>query len=634
MDRIISNPLVINHIQAEQCSFGQASDQLEEHLSAYPWLQHYEEGVPVQLEIPNRPLTWLLDKAASHHPNQTAFIYYGTRITYAQFYNLANRFAIGLLRLGVRKGDRVAIALPNIPQFPIAFYGALRAGAVVVPTNPLYTEREMQHQLADSGAKIIVMLDTFYSSVRKIRGQTALEHVVVTNPADFLSPSLRLLYPLQQRWSKNAQLGLTNNDFAQDPTLHSMQPMLVSRTKGGIELFNLPVPTRSEDLAVLQYTGGTTGRSKGAMLTHRNLLTNAMQTWSWFRGMQQAAETTLCVIPFFHAYGLTAVMNVSILGAATMILVPRFKAKDTLNLIYRYHPTLFPGVPTLYIAIMRELLQDPPKDRKERENQVKPSTHPEVGNANRAMLSSFALGRRSYSLRSIKCCMSGSAPLPAKVQEEFETLTHGKLVEGYGMSEASPVTHCNPLNGQCRDGSIGLPLPEVEAAIMNSQTGDLLPVGEIGEIVVKGPNIMQGYWNRPEETEAIFTNGWMRTGDIGRMDADGYFYVIDRAKDMIIASGFNVYPREVEEVLFEHPAVAEAAVTGIIDSYRGETVAAFVVLRPGIESLEQTKQELIAFCKEKLTAYKVPKILQFRDSLPKSTVGKVLRRELRGEPIL
>ena len=551
----------------------------------------------VHLEFPDRPLTWLLDRATSRHPNRVAFIYYGSRITYAQFSNLANRFAIGLQRLGVQKGDHVAIALPNIPQFPIAFYGALKAGAVVVPTNPLYTEREMRHQLVDSGAKVIVMLDTFYSIVRKIRQQTALEHVVVTNPADFLSPSLRLLYPLQERRSKNTQPGLTKNDFAQDSTLHRMQPMLVSRTKGGIELFKLPVPTRSEDLAVLQYTGGTTGLSKGAMLTHRNLLANVMQIWSWVPRLHESAETTLCIVPFFHSYGLTAALNISILGTATMILVPRFKAKSALNLIRRYHPTIFPGIPTLYIAIMREL------------------------------------GRHSDYLQSIKCCISGSAPLPAKVQKEFERLTHGKLVEGYGLSEASPVTHGNPLTDQCRNGSIGLPLPDVEAAIMDSQTGDLLAAEEIGEIVVKGPNIMQGYWNRTEETQAIFTNGWMRTGDIGRMDADGYFYVVDRAKDMIIASGFNVYPREVEEVLFEHPSVMETAVVGIIDSYRGETVAAFIVLKPGIEKSEQTKQELLAFCKEKLAAYKVPKILQFRDSLPRSTVGKVLRRELRGGPI-
>lgn len=580
-----------NHIQAKHSSSGQASDQRDKH--PYPWLQHYEDGVPAHIELPDRSLTWLLDKTANRHPNRVAFIYYGSRITYAQFSNLANRFAIGLQRLGVQKGGRVAIALPNIPQFPIAFFGALRAGAVVVPTNPLYTEREMQHQLADSGAKVIVMLDTFYSAVRKIRQQTVLEHIIVTSPADFLSPSLRLLYPLQEHWSKNTRQALAKSDFAQDPTLHKMQPMLVSRTKGGIELFKLPVPTRSEDLAVLQYTGGTTGLSKGAMLTHRNLLANVIQTWSWVPRLHDGAETTLCVIPFFHSYGLTAAMNLSIFSAATMILVPRFKAKIVLNTIRRYQPTIFPGIPTLYVAIMREL------------------------------------GKHSAYLRSIKYCISGSAPLPAKVQKEFETLTHGKLVEGYGLSEASPVTHANPLTDQCRNGSVGLPLPDVEAAIMDCQTGNLLPVGEIGELVVKGPNIMQGYWNCPQETQAVFINGWMRTGDMGCMDADGYFYVVDRVKDMIIASGFNVYPREVEEVLFEHPAVAEAAVTGVTDSYRGETVAAFVVLKPGIEASEQTRRELLAFCKEKLVAYKVPKILEFRTSLPKSTIGKILRRELR-----
>jgi long-chain acyl-CoA synthetase len=620
----ISDPSIIKDIQAELYSACQLSDQCDKHL--YPWFQHYQTGVPVHLEIPNRPLTWLLDRSASRHPNQTAFIYYGVRITYAQFSNLANRFAIALQRLGVQKGDRIAIALPNIPQFPIAFYGALRAGAVVVPTNPLYTEREMLHQLADSGAKILVILDTFYSVVRKIRQQTALEHIIITNPADFLPPSLRLLYPLQQRWSKSAQPGLTKSDFAQDPTLHMMQPMLVSRTKGSIELFNLPVATRSEDLAVLQYTGGTTGLSKGAMLTHRNLLANAMQTLSWFPEAREAAETTLCIIPFFHSYGLTAAMNLSILDAGTMILVPRFTVKDALKLIQRYHPTIFPGIPTLYIAIMRfaESLHGAEGKRT--------SNASDMNRAKRTvfqMPSALALGRRNYSLQSIRCCMSGSAPLPAKVREQFEALAHGKLVEGYGLSEASPVTHCNPLSDQCRDGSIGLPLPDVEAAIMDSQTGKLLAVGEVGEIVVKGPNIMQGYWNRPEETQAIFTNGWLCTGDVGRMDADGYFYIIDRAKDMVIVSGFNVYPREVEEVLFEHPAIAEAAVVGVPDSYRGETVAAFVVLKPGVEASKQTEQEILAFCRKRLVAYKVPKVLLFRDSLPRSAVGKVLRRELR-----
>nr|HLZ62237.1 AMP-binding protein [Ktedonosporobacter sp.] len=306
----------------------------------------------------------------------------------------------------------------------------------------------------------------------------------------------------------------------------------------------------------------------------------------------QGKEIALCVAPFFHAYGMTVGMNLSILGAATMVLLPRFKAKDVLDTIRHYHPTMMPGIPTMYIALLREA------------------------------------GKHAHYMTSIKYCISGAAPLPSKVQSEFEETTHGKLVEGYGLSEASPVTHCNPLTNQCRNGSIGLPLPGVEAAILHAETGEFLPPGEVGEIMVKGPNIMQGYWQRQQESEAIFFNGWMHTGDVGKMDADGYFYVVERAKDMIIASGFNVYPREVEEVLFQHPSVAEAAVRGVPDEYRGETVAAFVVLKAGIAPSEETRQQILAFCKQELTAYKVPKILEFRASLPKSLVGKVLRREL------
>jgi len=329
------------------------------------------------------------------------------------------------------------------------------------------------------------------------------------------------------------------------------------------------------------------------MLTHRNLLANAMQTRYWTPQAHDAQEVALCVTPFFHSYGLTVGMNLSILAAATMVFLPLFKARDVVKTISRYHPTLMPGIPTMYLAIMREA------------------------------------GKRSEQLSSIKYCISGAAPLPAKVRMDFEAITHGKLVEGYGLSEAGPVTHCNPLNGDIRDGSIGLPLPNVDAAILDQKTRELLPVGEEGEIVVKGPNIMQGYWKRAEETADIFVNGWMRTGDIGKMDEDGYFYILDRAKDMIIASGFNVYPREVEEVLFLHPSVQEAAVVGVPDEYRGETVAAFVVLKPGIEASEATRQDILTYCKQNLTPYKVPKILEFRESLPKSLIGKVLRRELK-----
>jgi long-chain acyl-CoA synthetase len=376
--------------------------------------------------------------------------------------------------------------------------------------------------------------------------------------------------------------------------LLTMNSMLASHAKSGIEVFNLPVPSSGDDLAVLQYTGGTTGLSKGAMLTHRNLLANAMQTRSWVPNAPDAHEITLCVAPFFHSYGLTAGMNLSIRAAATMVLLPQFKAKEVVKAIRRYRPTQLPGIPTMYIAIMREA-------RKNGEQ-----------------------------LRSIKYCISGASALPAQVRIDFEAMTHGKLVEGYGLSEAAPVTHCNPLNGDIRDGSVGLPLPNVDAAIMNPETGELLPVGAEGEIVVKGPNIMKGYWKRQEETEATFKNGWMRTGDLGRMDEEGYFYIMDRAKDLIIASGFNVYPREVEEVLFMHPAVQEAAVIGVPDPYRGETVAAFVVLKPGFEQSDTTRQDILAFCKKELTPYKVPKLLEFRENLPKTLVGKVLRRELRG----
>ncbi len=581
----MSDPSVLPSFQAEQ----HPSSDLSR-----PWVHHYEQGVPAHIDIPDHPLTWILDQTVSRYPAHTAFIYYGTSISYAQFSTLANRFAASLQRLGIQKGDRVAIALPNIPQYPIAFYGALRAGAVVVPTNPLYTEREMQYQLAESGARVIVMLDMFYPVVRAIRAKTALEHVVITSPADYLPPLLRTLYPLSQRNAKHPEPRLTEKELREDATLHSLSGMLESHTKGGIELFNLPAHLTGDDLATLQYTGGTTGLSKGAMLTHRNLLANALQTRAWNVQARDGEEITLCVAPFFHSYGLTAGMNLSILAAASMILLPQFKVKEVVKAIRRYHPTQLPGIPTMYISIMKEI------------------------------------GRHSEELRSIKYCISGASALPAKVREDWEALTQGKLVEGYGLSEAAPVTHCNPLNGDIREGSIGLPLPNIDAAILDEKTGEPLPVGEPGEIVVKGPNIMQGYWNQPEETADVFTHGWMRTGDIGKMDAEGYFYVVDRAKDMIKASGFNVFPREVEEVLYHHPAVQEAAVLGVPHAYRVETVAAVIVLKPGFEPSEQIREDIIAYCKKELTPYKVPKIVQFRKSLPKSLIGKVLKRELKG----
>ena len=562
-------------------------------LATRPWVKYYEAGVPAQLDIPDYPLTWLLDQTASRYPGQTALIYYGTKISYATLSTLANRFALALQRLGIQKGDRVAIALPNIPQYPIAFYGALKAGAVVVPTNPLYTEREMQHQLADSGARTVVMLDMYYPVVRATRENTDLEHIIITKASDFLPPILRLLFPLSQRKTKLPEPRLTAQELRDDAMLTNMADLLKPHAKGDVEVSNLPTLAGGDDLAVLQYTGGTTGLSKGAMLTHRNLLSNAFQTRRWTPKARDGQEISLCVAPFFHSYGLTVGMNLSIYAAATMVLLPKFSAKEVVKTIARYRPTMFPGIPTMYVAIMREV--------KGRADQVS----------------------------SVKYCISGAAPLPAKVQEDFERLSGGKVVEGYGLSETSPVTHCNPLNENCVNGSVGLPLPNIDAIIMDGETGKQMPPGEIGEIMVKGPNVMQGYWNRQQETEAIFHDGWMHTGDLGYMDEKGYFYIADRSKDLIVASGFNVYPREVEEVLYSHEAIQEAAVVGVPDEYRGENVAAVVVLKAGFTPSDEVRASIIAHCKRELTAYKVPKIVEFRDNLPKSLIGKVLRREVR-----
>jgi long-chain acyl-CoA synthetase len=569
----------------------------ETFMVTHPWIRHYEQGVPTHVDVPEHPLTWLLEGANELYADHTAIIYFGTKLTYAQFARSARRFARKLQELGVTKGDRVAIALPNIPQYPIAYYGALAAGAVVVPTNPLYTEREIQSQLADSEAKVIVVLDMLYPQVRAARPQTALEHVIVASPADYLPPAQRALYPLISQWGSNQPEGhLSGRELREDPTLHLMHTMLAEHTKeevaDAINRVPTNVPVEASDLAVLQYTGGTTGPSKGAMLTHRNLLANAMQGRSWFPKAVEGEEVMLCVAPFFHSYGMTVGMNISLLLGASMVLVPRFKPKEVVKAIRQYHPTLFPGIPTMYLAIMHEA-----------------SRHPE-------------------DIASIKFCLSGAAALPAKVQADFEAITHGKLVEGYGLSEAGPVTHANPLTDECRNGSIGLPLPDVEAAIVHQETGEPLPIGEPGELVVKGPNVMQGYWKRPEETEAIFRGGWLHTGDLAKMDADGYFYMVERIKDVIVTSGEKVFPREVEEVLFQHPAVAEAAVAGVPDTTRGEKVAAFVVLKAGVEESEKTRQELIQLCKQELTAYKVPRTIVFRASLPKSLIGKVIRREL------
>lgn len=544
------------------------------------WLSLYPEEIAPVNEYPNRPLYDYLLEAAEKFPNKIAIHFLGKELTYGQLLDETIRLAGQLARLGLKKGDRVAIMLPNSPQSVISYYAVLMAGGIAVQTNPLYTERELEHQLRDSGAKMIVCLDQLYPRVSRVKANTELETIIVTGVQDYLPFPKNLLFPIVSKTKipkKREFKGLDRVYLFTD----------LIRT-GTTDFAPVPVDPE-EDLALLQYTGGTTGVAKGVMLTHRNLIANTEQARKWMYRNRYGQEAILGVLPFFHVYGMTVVMNLGIMHVAKLIILPRFNVEETLKTIEKQLPTLFPGAPTMYIALIN---------------------HPDI---------------HKYDLSSIETCISGSAPLPVEVQQTFERLTGGKLVEGYGLSESSPVTHCNLIWGERVPGSIGIPFPDTDAKIVSPETGEELPVNEIGELAVKGPQVMKGYWRRPEETASVLKDGWLLTGDMAYMDERGYFYIVDRKKDVIIASGYNVYPREVEEVLFEHPDVLEAAVIGVPDAYRGETVKAYVVPKPG-RTLDE--KALDAHCRKYLAAYKVPKLYEFRDELPKTIVGKVLKRVL------
>ncbi|NGQ94420.1 long-chain fatty acid--CoA ligase [Brevibacillus sp. SYP-B805] len=550
---------------------------------AKPWIASYPPEIPASLEYPRVPLTHFLVEAASAYPQHAALYFMGKRISYGELLTMSYRFAHALIARGVKKGDRIAIMLPNAPQAVVAFYGALFAGATVVMTNPLYTERELIHQLNDSGAETIITLDMLYNRVRSVKASTPLKRIIITSVADFLPFVKKLFYPLAQRKQGQKPPQIPYGDDTE-----SFLSLLKESAANPVEVEVDP----ERDLALLQYTGGTTGVSKGVMLSHRNLVANAYQCQAVLYKMKPGNERIVGALPLFHVYGLTAVMNVGIKMAGEIILIPRFDVKQILTTINKLKPTIFPGAPTMYIALIN---------------------HPDLP---------------KYDLSSIEACVSGSAPLPVEVQQRFEAITKGKLVEGYGLTEASPVTHSNPLWGHRISGSIGLPWPDTDCKIVDPVTGEELPQGEIGELAVSGPQVMLGYWNRPEETAATLKDGWLLTGDMAYMDEKGYFYIVDRKKDLIIAGGYNIYPREVEEVLFEHPAVQEAAVIGVPDPYRGETVKAFIVLKQGHET---TAEELDQHCRKRLAAYKVPRQYEFRSELPKTMVGKVLRRKLQEE---
>lgn len=544
------------------------------------WLASYPKEVPHSIELPEIPVHQFLTQAFESMPNKVAIHFMGRELTYKELYESALKFANYLRSLGVEKGDRVAIMLPNCPQAVIAYYGTMYAGGVVVQTNPLYTERELQYQMADSGAKVILVMDILYPRAMKILHETNIENVIVSGIKDYLPFPKNLVYPFIQKkqygFSVKVEHSGTNHLFT--------EIMKMGKTDKIEQDFDF-----ENDLALLQYTGGTTGYPKGVMLTHKNLIANTLMCDAWMYKCKKGKETILGILPFFHVYGMTTVLILSVMQQGKMVLLPKFDAEQALKTIDKQKPTLFPGAPTMYIGLLN---------------------HPDLA---------------KYDLSSIKACLSGSAALPLEVQEKFEELTGGRLVEGYGLTETSPVTHANPIWDHRINGSIGLPWPNTEAVILRSGESEVLPVGEIGEIAVKGPQVMKGYWNRPEETAMTFTDGWFLTGDLGYMDEKGYFYVVDRKKDMIIAGGFNIYPREVEEVLYEHEAIQECVVAGIPDPYRGETVKAYIVLKEG---KSVTDKELNEYCRKNLAAYKVPRFYEFRQELPKTAVGKILRRTL------
>lgn len=544
------------------------------------WYKSYDPGVPHDLELPPKTLPRSLEEAAEEYPDNIAVQFMSGRLTYTELNNEVDSFARMLAGQGLKPGSRVALHMPNCPQYLIAFYGTLRAGCIVTPCNPLYVERELIHQLSDSGAEAIVTLSRFYPLVRDVQDKTKLKLVIATSIKDYLGGTLKLLYTLFKEKKEGDRVTLAPG--------HLWLRDLLKRYRSH------PLPKVEDDLekpACYMYTGGTTGVPKGAVLTHGNILANALQAKEWLQHYDEGKEIGLGALPFFHSYGMSIAMNLCLVLRGKLITVPQFKTKEILEIIHKDKPTLFPGVPTMYVAI---------------------NNAPDV---------------EKYDLSSIKVCISGAAPLPVEVQKQFEKITKGgRLREGYGLTETSPVTHCNPIFGENRPGSIGLPFPGVDAKIVDLEDPSKeMPVGERGQLAVKGPQVMRGYLNRDEDNRDIFHDGYILTGDIAIMDEDGYFYIVDRQKDMVIAGGYNIFPREIEEVLYTHEKILEVCVAGVPHDYRGETIKAYIVLKAGAA---MTEQEVVDFCAENLTKYKVPKIVEFREELPKTMIGKILRRVL------
>ena len=541
-----------------------------------PWAPHYDPGVPLTVEPVTTSVPELLLEAAAKTPQAPALIFFGRSFTYRQLAEMAARLAQAFKGQGLAPGERLALLLPNCPQFVVAYHAALRLGAVVVPLNPLLSAKELAQQLSNAGARRLVVLDHLLPKVEEFPGLT---HLIVTSLTDVLPWPLSWLYPLQAR-RQGLALGFRAAAGRSAWRALLAQPPLAAAPLPGVE-----------DLAVLLYTGGTTGTPKAARLTHGNLMANVAQINAWLPSVRFGEERLVGLLPFAHSFGLTACLNWPMSQGAQIIVLPRFELDGFIKMLRKFRPTMLPGVPTLFVA----LINDPRLPK--------------------------------LDLSSLWACISGSAPLPLEVRDRFEALSGCTMMEGYGLTEAAPVTHFNPVRGRRPVGSMGIPLPSTQAKVVDQETGTReLPPGEVGELVIQGPQVMEGYWRNPEETALVLKDGWLHTGDLARMDEDGYFYIVERKKDLIIAGGYKIYPREVEEVLYQHPGVKEAAALGVPHAYRGETVKVVIVPQDGAGL---TAADIEAHCRRLLAVYKVPKIIEFRSELPKSAVGKVLRRELK-----
>jgi long-chain acyl-CoA synthetase len=546
-----------------------------------PWLSHYEEGVKANLDYKEICLPDFLEKSVQEFPDNTAYIFQGYKITFAEFEDMVKRFATCLTEFGIQKGDSVAILLPNLIPCAAAYYGIIKIGAIAVMNNPLYSDRELEHQFNDSNSKVLITLDLLGNRMIDLRPKTKIRQIIYTSIGDYLPFPKNILFPLVAKKKKLAASVKKARD------LYKWKDIIKN---------HYPDPPKTDltfdDVAMYQYTGGTTGVSKGAILTHGNLSKQAQQINGWVPGLEPGNEVMLGALPFFHVMGLTASLNLAVCNGWTNILVPKPQPEPLLEAMATFRPTIAPLVPTMFIGLL---------------------SHPEIA---------------STDLTSIKVCISGSAPLPVEVIKDFEEKTGSIIIEAFGMTESSPATHVNPMNKTTRKiGSIGIPIADTECRIVDLTNPMLdVPPGQPGELVIRGPQVMKGYLNMDNETAKTIIDGWLHTGDIATMDEDGYFYIVDRIKDMIISGGYNVYPRDIDEVLFEHSKIQEACAVGIPHPTRGEQIKAFVVLKEGATA---TSEEIMAYCKTKLATYKIPTSVQFMDELPKTNVGKVLRKELR-----